>query len=363
MVRTGIARVIRLFVICSSLFALSFVGPGTRPAAAQEGARAEPSPTVQFVSEDAAGEAIVQAVDATRLKQMAHWQLEAEVGAALEGDGDANVRQQYKQKLSKYTGAFTGGEKKAIRALLESMHGPIAAKYPKFAALAWSFIKVSNDVADGLPHTRGKHIILSSVAAAAMKRAHERGEPMATRFGKRVLLHEQVHVFQRANRELFTPLYTEVWPFKRVERIEWPKNTDYAPVSNPDTVHKAWLYPIESGEGTRWILPRLVTRAPGKDMNWRGGMSTVGFDVVLQDGVTCIQTDADGKVQATPLRQIPAYRRAFPATTSNYHPTELAADYLAFLMIRDCLGRDQFKPETESVMKQIRPWARKAFSE
>jgi len=325
--------------------------------------KAKGGPSITFVAKDEAGDAIVEAVDDQRLAAMPQWQLGAESGGPIDAQNKAEAKRIYKNRLRHRAAGFTKAEKATIRGIIEDFHQPIAERYPVFARLNWSFIKLKQEGGVGLPHTRGEHIILPARWAKTLKMAEQGKAPMLPdHFPTQLLLHEQIHVLQRADRSRFEDLYTEVWDFRRVEAIVWPEDATWQPFPNPDTVEHRWIYPLEDKDGkTRWIHPRLATRDSTGRFAGIHQMERVGFELTLKDGGAHLTMDDQGRLKATPLRELAAYRETFPATPSNYHPTELAADYLPIMMMRGCLGHENFKPATAEVTQPLRKWAKKTL--
>jgi len=324
---------------------------------------ADDGPTIRFVSKAAGPDAIEKAISKARLKSLPRWQLAMETGRPIEAESIEAARDVYRQRLREGVVSFNNEQKQAVRSIIEGFYSPIAENYPRFAGVDWSFIQLRVGGLMELPHTRGRHIFLPARWADRIVMATRSDAPRGfRRYITMLLLHEQVHVFQRANRELFHELYTEVSRFRTVDAIEWPADREWHPISNPDTEHERWIYPIGEGEDKRWVHPRLVTRRIGADFDRRRHITRMGFDVRLDGNVAHIKTDKQGKAKATPLKQIEGYTKAFPAVESNYHPAELAADYLAIMMMRGSLGYEDFRPATKAVTEPLREWAKKRLA-
>ena len=76
----------------------------------------------------------------------------------------------------------------------------VRKNYPRFADTPWNFLKVASNLEAGFPHTRGKHIILAESVCRWMFGDRARwSRPRVPLDKMELLLHEQMHVFQRAH--------------------------------------------------------------------------------------------------------------------------------------------------------------------
>ena len=69
-----------------------------------------------------------------------------------------------------------------------------------------------------------------------------------------LLLHEQMHVLQRAEPELFDSLYKDQWGFIRAKSIKICPWIVQHQLLNPDAIDCPWVFPIRRGGQTRYIL-------------------------------------------------------------------------------------------------------------
>ena len=70
-----------------------------------------------------------------------------------------------------------------------------------------------------------------------------------------LLLHEQMHVFQRAHAEMFDSLYMGQWGFIRAKTIATCPWIVEHQLLNPDAVDCPWVFPILHPDGTKYIWP------------------------------------------------------------------------------------------------------------
>lgn len=75
------------------------------------------------------------------------------------------VKQQQTWLREVYTGAVlacTAEEERALGLYVEHLEQALSERYPGLFRLPWRFIKVTNAVESGLPHTAGEAIVLST---------------------------------------------------------------------------------------------------------------------------------------------------------------------------------------------------------
>ncbi|MBL7187544.1 MAG: hypothetical protein ISS70_14570 [Phycisphaerae bacterium] len=100
-------------------------------------------------------------------------------------------------------------------------------KFPRFAETPWSFLKVSNKIEGGLPHTQGRHIVLCEGVCGRFASRYKTAPDRAVSSLAGLMIHEQMHVFQRANPEMFDALYTEIWGFIKAEELVCSESRRY----------------------------------------------------------------------------------------------------------------------------------------
>ena len=160
------------------------------------------APDVSF-ADLAAGRAAI-ADDPAYFDQMQPMEMEAKTGQPLPAAKLADQRAECRRRYQAAVRQFSDDEKIAIRSLVALIDPAVRKNYPRFAETPWNFLKVSSNIEAGYPHTRGKHIVLAESVCRWML-----GD--RARWGRRVpldkmelLLHEQMHVFQRRTRKYST---------------------------------------------------------------------------------------------------------------------------------------------------------------
>jgi len=227
--------------------------------------------------------------------------------------------------------------------------------YPRLARLGWSFIKLQSHIEGGMPHTRGRHIVVSSTLLKSYVETHQRGqaEKMATM--GRWLLHEQLHVLQRADPQRFHRLYTELWGFRRVQslgRNEWLTSHQLA---NPDGLDTYWIFPVQRGERTTWVWPTMVLAESSGVRRLLGVPSMqrdtrmIAVELEPRGEEFTVRVDATGRPAVRNLLSFQEYRKEFPFSVTPFHPNEIAAEGFARIAISEIMLDIERGPSRELV--------------
>lgn len=131
--------------------------------------------------------------------------------------------------ISKYLASYiplTKNEKDRIVNIIKAINTILVKmEFKSFKNLPWKIVKIDLNIENGYPHTIGDMIVIS--------------DALLTRNDEdilKILLHEKVHVYQRANPIVFGNLVSELG-FKQVETSEWnsvDKRIKTLIRSNPD---------------------------------------------------------------------------------------------------------------------------------
>ncbi len=282
-------------------------------------------------------------------------EMSAKTGSEITGEGLAAQRAECRKRFAAGTIQFTDDEQAQLRWLAERVTDRYLGDYPLLAGLPWSFIKVKRSIEGGLPHTRGAHIVLTGSVASQIAAMRERAEEAAIRGMGSLLIHEQLHVAERAHRDVFEKLYTEEWGFERVESLPTCDWLDRNQVVNPDGVDIRWVRPFRRGEETIYVHPRVMFSDDGpKRMPW--GFRMVGvFLKKTTDGYS-LQLNDDGIAAHASLRKIPEYRDLFKGIGNTYHPNEALASLFPRMVIADAAGK------ARSADAGLRTWCRTNFA-
>jgi hypothetical protein len=253
---------------------------------------------------------------------------------------------------------------KGLQGYISIIESAVKPLYPGLVALPWMFIKVKNNIEGGLPHTRGGAIVFSesllkSVSTSAKKQQWRLGY-------MNLLIHEQVHVIQRVKSKEFATLYEQQWGFQKVNSIKGAESWLAAnQVINPDAIDVLWIWPVP--DNPRIIWPRVIFAGEGAMPSMPGDFLMVGLELVKSADGYSVVMDKNNVPRFQNLVDEVEYMEKFDGISSLYHPNEIAADYLADLVLWDCLvDKSKTSPEHRKAMegriKSIRVWARKTFA-
>ncbi len=322
------------------------------------------APDVSFAGLAAGRAAIVD--DPAYFDHLQPMEMQAKTGQPLPAAKLADQRAECRRRYQAAVREFTGDEKAAVRSVVAIIDTAVRKNYPQFADTPWNFLKVSSNIEAGFPHTRGKHIVLAESVCRWMLGDRARGSGRRVPLDKmELLLHEQMHVFQRAHPELFDSLYIGQWGFVRAKSIATCPWIVEHQLLNPDAVDCPWVFPILRPDGTKYIWPLCsLSDGPGpKQM--RSDFSMLAIYVTPAGDGFRVQQSADGRPKYSELLSVRAYREVFPQSTNIYHPHEASADLFAKLVVFDSYLSARMdaaqRAEKEKSFGPLRDWFRKTF--
>jgi hypothetical protein len=311
----------------------------------------------EFLDVPAAAAAIADESSEPYFSLLRPAEMRAKTGRPLSADTLEEQRAETRRQYSLAVLSFTHDEKQAIAWYIARIEPILRQDYPKLASVPWRFIKIADSIEGGLPHTRGDHIVLSQSVVSRMRLSRDQlGDLAVTWFGK-LLIHEQLHVMQRQNPDLFRELYTRLWSFEHADRIELPAPILERAVVNPDGVDVNWVYAIRRSDGrTRYITPRLVWAQGVDDPQMPQDFRMVAIELVKAATGFTAAVDSAGAPIMLPLHQerlyLPHLRRE--PISGLYHPHEIAADLLAHIVtIEHLLPRESAAPLLESMQHNL----------
>ena len=180
------------------------------------------------------------------------------------------------------------------------------------------FVKVDNSIEGGLPHTRQKYIILSENIVDSIINKYKNNKNDI--FIYNLIGHEQFHIFQRYNKELFNTLYREYWDLVKFNG-EIPEEIFNLIRNNPDAdKNDNWLFKISK---KRFILPLCLY-----DNNAKFITNTINtyFNVEYKDGKLLFSDYKKDYKNKNKLNELKEYREYFGGEgANNYHPNELSS--------------------------------------
>ena len=227
------------------------------------------------------------------------------------------------------------------------IHAHLQRHYPRVVEPGWSFLKLDSHIEGGLPHTVGRHIVLSPRLLAPFTgvRAGESDERVWNL--EAWLLHEQLHVVQRKHPRMFDRLYTEVWGFRRLDALDSHPWLIEHQLVNPDVQGAVWVYSVQTADGPEWIWPTVVLgesrgvrrllRVPSLVRDVR--MVAVALD--RTEGFFALRLDAGGMPVVRRLLSFQEYRKEFPFSIAPHHPDEIAAEGFARILVRELIEAAQ----------------------
>lgn len=321
-------------------------------------------PSVAFLDKAAAAEAVVDDAAEPYFSKLRPPEMSVKTGAPITGDTLDAQRAETRRRYAAETLDFSDDEKAALTRLVERLHPILEKDYPRLAKTPWSFLKLSQKIEGGLPHTRGAHIVLSPPVLGGLVQgtAPAAGDAGVARFAG-LLLHEQLHVFQRANPVLFAKLYTDVWGFRRAAKIDPGERLAERILLNPDAVELPWVLPVKADGTTRFIWPALVFAKDAGDndrLSFRD-LKLLAVELAEDDAGALKGVTGDGGEPVThELLSVEPFTALFKPSTYIYHPNEAAADLFSRIVIAETLAPEPalFEDHRESV-EPVRQWFRK----
>jgi hypothetical protein len=336
------------------------------------------APPVSFADLSTGREAIVD--DPAYFDHLQPMEMAAKTGGEPLTGTVAKQRAECRRRYQAAVREFTQEEQTAIRNVVALIDPAVRKGYPQFADTPWNFLKVSGNLEAGFPHTRGKYIIFSENICRMLSRPRSNRQQVPLD-KMELLLHEQMHVFQRAHADLFDSLYTGQWGFIRAKSITTCPWIVEHQLLNPDAVDCPWVFPIKQSDGTRlaqadgkettreprYIWP-LVSLSDGPGPKVMKSDSSMLAFYVTRDGESFrVEQAPDHRPKYSELMSVRAYRGVFPKSTNIYHPHEASADLFAKLVLFDSyqsarMGEGE-RAEAEKSFGPLRAWFGKNFGE
>ena len=301
------------------------------------------APQVSFADLQTARAAIVD--DPAYFDRLQPMEMEAKSGRPLAAATLVQQRTEFRRRYQAGVRGFSDEEKTGIRNVVAIVDRAVRQNYPRYADTPWNFLKVTDNIEGGFPHTRGKHIIFCESVCRWL--AAERGGPAGRRVPldkMELLLHEQMHVFQRAHAEEFDSLYAGLWGLIRAKAIATCPWIVEHQLVNPDAIDCPWVFADPSARRHSLRLAAvLAARRAGPEAN---------ADRFLEDGLL-----RNARRRRLPRRAVvrrPAEARAaveragvlrrLSTFDEIYHPHEAAADLFAKLVLFDAYNSARMSP-------------------
>jgi hypothetical protein len=315
-------------------------------------AAADPGPDIAFLTTDQGRAAIIDESIEPYFSLLQAREMAAKTGAVIEGDTLEAQRNACRQRFQAAVREFSQEDQAAVRRTVAAVQPYLTTHYPVFAAEPWRFIKVARSIEGGMPHTRGRCIVLSDTA---MPDLSVDGAGQVNPEGSVLLVHEQTHVLQRLHPALFVPLFTESWGMVRMAQAPaMPAELLQRQLVNPDGISCVWAFPLVEDGKTRLIQPEVLIGGTRTVPRMPEDFAVVALAVEKRGDAYAYQLGADGRPQAVPLPSLPAYVDAFLPSDENFHPNEICAELFSLMVVRGLLGKTG---EETPCQKGLRGWA------
>lgn len=316
-----------------------------------------PGATPKFLNQKEASEAIVDDRADPYFSRLQPFEIGAKCLVKDSGKSLPQLQADARKTYAAESREFTPAEKEMLSWVAKEVDAMVEPEFPLVARTPWNFLKVSGKLEGGLPHTRGACIVLSEPVLATMLRYDQPEKRGFLRYilGK-LILHEQIHVIQRLHPSLFPPLYTQVWGFRRAERLESHPWLIARNVVNPDGTDTGWVYPLKQENGkVQWIWPLLILNgAEGNTERMPQDFELVAIHVAETATGFKVQTKVDGSPDFQPIANTREYVAAFPTEYETYHPNEIAAEMIASYIAQQSMFPKGVAPRGEPALEK---WA------
>jgi len=316
---------------------------------------------LSFATPDQARAAIVDETAEPYFKLLQPIEMAAKTGSPVPGQNLAEQQDNCRKRYQDAVQDFTPAEKQAIGWYVSKLAAYTYPTYPLLATMPWKFIKLSPEIEGDNPFTRGGYICLPNDVTDGMVKEEINSELSKSdwlamvRYGQ-VLLHEQMHVIQRANPVLFAKFYTDIWGFTHAASIPPdPWLVDHQ-MLDPDAVDQRWVYPLNNGQNVRWIWPLAIM----PDVANPGGPRFADMEMVAVDvkpganGAFDVRLAQNNLPAMTKLLNVMGFVAKFAPSGEVFHPNEASADLFAHVtLVLDVLP-DMAPPVAAGALQKAR---------
>ncbi|MBI3831587.1 MAG: hypothetical protein HY291_18855 [Planctomycetes bacterium] len=337
---------------------------------------AKPEVKYACLSAEEAKAAIVNDKSDPYFERMQTLEMSCKTGAKITGGTLEEQRAEARKRYQAGVQDFTPEEKKMLAWAVERLQPILARDYPLYARTPWSFIKLSDRIEGGLPHTRGAHIVIGSTVLkqlAQLVPADAKDDPMALAQIADLLLHKQTHVIQRAHPERFAKLYKEVWKFEYAKKIVGCAWLTERSLANPDGTDVSWVFPVKLKDETHWVWPLVVLGRAEDDVSMPADLAEVcvrldktedGYSVHMEkEDDKNARDDKKNSPDMKELSEVAAYVKEFPVREELFHPNEICAVMFSKMVLADALiPKDKIPKEAlerfEKNFAAFKAWAK-----
>jgi len=283
---------------------------------------AGPASIIEFVDASGADSAVFQDPSASCHSRLPDWELSIVEGtynrfAAKRADADCRAA------FGKAAHDFTDKEKAMLTRYVTQIDSVAGVEFPVLNHLPWRFVVISDAFDRGVPNV-GRYIVLTK---GLLKEMQEWAEKKSSMFfvGMEILIREKALLLQNNRRETFEKFYTEVWGFRKIPALSIDRPMQDNGIFLSRVPPNEWVIKL-SPKDKEYIMPALLLRDAGKD-----GGGTAQRVAITIDSTSKGFLPRKGKkalIEYRDLRLIPYYRKKFPLSEYDYHPTEISVDLL-----------------------------------
>ncbi len=200
------------------------------------------------------------------------------------------------------------------------------------------FIKVTDAVESGIPHTRGNAFVSPS---------------RRTSLSTKLFFHQIFHILSRHNRIKRASLYNIIG--FRPCYFQPTEEVDKYIIRNPEAPFTEFFLPVEIDDRDTYVMNYLHTTYDGFDptveRGFDGHISGDLIEVTVDNGICKPVINADGTPSIYKHEDVPDYYEKVGHNTNfDIHPEEIIADNFAFLMMDT---PDLINPE---IPEEIEEW-------
>lgn len=236
--------------------------------------------------------------------------------------GDMDKKEEMKITYINNVMEFNNNENEAITGAIDNLFKKYKNKVPLITK--WKIIKLNSNMDWGYPHTIGDYIILSSNMSNNMEEL------------SRTLFHEQLHIIQRKEPEIFKKMYKDVWNFEdyKLPNNEWINK--YI-VHNPDS-DDYYSYKLNNN---LYIVPLPTTY----------NNSFTEEAIFLDKNKKIIENGEEPYI--VPLKQLVDYNTRFYNSQALYHPNEIFATLLTDIIFNNLNVNNSDKKAFDNIFKKL----------
>ncbi len=326
------------------------------PAARAQTASQPGAPDVRFLGAGEGAAALTEGPEAAYFERMNLLEISARLHAEAQWPSLQAAQQAARRFEASKVQSFTDNECAAIRDIVDRLQPRLASRAPLYARTPWSFVKLGDEAEGGMPHTRGRHVVLPAKLVEVIARRARATNPLAPpKFGD-LLVHEQTHVLQRMAPARFEPLFTDVFGFVRAPTPPTSPALARRIVQNPDAPDLSWVFPLDKLGGKGWIMAATVLPADKPHPQMPQDFQDVAVELAHDRGEWTVVAQ-DGQPRLRPLSEVPGYDAWFPYADEDDHPNEIAAVALSHWILQDDPKLAQ-RPHIDA----LGAWARSALA-